>query len=64
MNKKNILLSIAFIFGGISPLFAQEVIDNDEENEYDDEEIIIDKENGDEEIIEVPEGMLIEIDPS
>ncbi len=62
MNKKNILLSIAFIFGGISPLFAQEVIDNDEENEYDDEEIIIDKENGDEEIIEVPEGMLIEID--
>ena len=62
MNKKYILSSIAFLFGGISPIFAQEVIDNDEENEYDDEEIIIDKENGDEEIIEVPEGMLIEID--
>ena len=36
-------MSLAFFFGGISPLFAQNVIEDDDDNEYDDEEIIIDK---------------------
>ena len=55
-------MSLAFFFGGISPLFAQNVIEDDDDNEYDDEEIIIDKGNGKEEIIEVPEAMLLELD--
>lgn len=43
----------------ISPVMAQTT---DDEDDYDDEEIVLEKENGDEEIFEVPEGMTIELD--
>jgi membrane-bound lytic murein transglycosylase D len=65
MNKKNTILSLAIFFGSFTSLFAQDVnvtTATTETNNYDDEEIVIDKDNGDEEIIEVPEGMLLELD--
>lgn len=58
----NLMISTVFLFGCITPAFAQDINDDDEEDEYDDEEIIIEKANGDEEIIEVPEGMMMELD--
>lgn len=69
MNKRNIILSLAFFIGTLAPLHAQDDVTTtvtttttEATNNYDDEEIVIDKENGDEEIIEVPEGMLLELD--
>lgn len=63
MNKRNIILTLAIFFGSYTSLFAQDVnVTTTETNNYDDEEIVIGKDNGDEEIIEVPEGMLLELD--
>lgn len=68
MNKRNTILSIAFLLGSLAPLHAQDDVTTvtttitEATNNYDDEEIVIDKDNGDEEIIEVPEGMLLELD--
>ena len=63
MNKRNTILSLAILFGNITSLYAQDVNETTTEtNNYDDEEIVIGKDNGDEEIIEVPEGMLLELD--
>ena len=63
MNKRNTILSFAILFGNITSLYAQDVNETTTEtNNYDDEEIVIGKDNGDEEIIEVPEGMLLELD--
>lgn len=59
---KGILLSTAFIFISLVPAMAQDIEDDDDEDDYDDEEIVVNKANGDEEIIEVPEGMMIELD--
>lgn len=58
---KGILLTATLLFGAMTTSFAQD-IDDDEEDEFDDEEIVIEKSNGDEEIIEVPEGMMVELD--
>lgn len=71
MNKRNTFLSLAFFLGTFAPLHAQDDVTDvttvtttttEATNSYDDEEIVIDKDNGDEEIIEVPEGMLLELD--
>ena len=63
MNKRNTILSLALFFGNIVSLYAQDVnVTTTETYNYDDEEIVIGKDNGDEEIIEVPEGMLLELD--
>ena len=63
MNKRNTILSLAILFGNITSLYAQDVnVTTTETENYDDEEIVIGKANGDEEIIEVPEGMLLELD--
>lgn len=61
-NMKGLLLFTAFIFASLTPAMAQDIEDDDDEDDYDDEEIVINKANGDEEIIEVPEGMMIELD--
>lgn len=61
LNMKGLLITTALIFTSFAPAMAQEV-NEDEEDEIDDEEIIINKANGDEEIIEVPEGMMLDID--
>ena len=63
MNKRNTILSLAVFFGNITSLYAQDVnVTTTDTYNYDDEEIVIGKDNGDEEIIEVPEGMLLELD--
>ena len=63
MKKRNTILSLAIFFGNITSLYAQDVnVTTTETENYDDEEIVIGKANGDEEIIEVPEGMLLELD--
>lgn len=54
-------MSLALMICANTPIYAQDVYD-DEEDINDEEEIIIDKENGEEEIIELPEGMLFELD--
>ncbi len=61
-NMKGLLLSTAFIFSSLVPAMAQDIEDDEDEDDYDDEEIVVNKANGDEEIIEVPEGMMIELD--
>lgn len=61
-NMKGLLLSTAFIFTSLVPAMAQDIEDDEDEDDYDDEEIVVNKANGDEEIIEVPEGMMIELD--
>lgn len=62
--KKWFLFYILSCFA-IMPLAAQDIVtnnDDDDDDDFDDEEIIIGKPNGDEEIIEVPEGMTFELD--
>lgn len=60
-NMKGLFITAALIFTSFAPAMAQEV-NEDEEEDYDDEEIVINKANGDEEIIEVPEGMMLDLD--
>lgn len=55
--KRNIFLIATFLFSAMTPMVAQNV-----EDDYDDEEIVIEDANGDEEIIEVPEAMMMELD--
>lgn len=55
--KRNIFLIATFLFSAMTPMVAQDV-----EDDYDDEEIVIEDANGDEEIIEVPEAMMMELD--
>lgn len=62
--KKWFLFYILSCFA-LMPLAAQDIVtnnDDDDDDDFDDEEIIIGKPNGDEEIIEVPEGMTFELD--
>lgn len=49
----------ALFISSLMPAMAQSV---DDEELYDDEEIVLEKENGEEEIIEVPEAMAVELD--
>lgn len=58
MKKRNIILTAALLFASICPVAAQ-IDDNDDV--YDDE-IVYEKEDGNEDIIEVPEGMMLELD--
>lgn len=60
-NIKSLFITAALFLISITPAMAQE-IEEDEEDDYDDEEIVINKANGSEEIIEVPEGMMLELD--
>lgn len=60
-SMKGIFITTALVFTSFVPAMAQDIEDDDEEY-FDDEEIVINKANGDEEIIEVPEGMMLELD--
>lgn len=68
MKIKNIPFIKASLFTAClslfsAPVFAQDVYDEDDEEDVNDEqEIVIEKEDGNEEIIELPEGMLVELD--
>ena len=55
---KCMLMAVCF-FGSTAIANAQV---EDADDDYDDEEIVIDKANGSEEIFEVPEGMMLELD--
>lgn len=58
MIKKNILVLSALLLWNVCPVFSQ----SEDADNYDDEEIVLENSNGDEEIFEVPEGMIIDLD--
>lgn len=59
MKYKSIYIVASFLVFGLSTANAQ--IEEDD-NEYDDEEIVLQDEDGKEEIFEVPEGMMMDLD--
>lgn len=60
MNKR-ILLSLAMCLGMSFTLYAQNVIDNEDDVDEEDEIVVIDQ-SGNEEVIEVPEAMTYDLD--
>lgn len=58
---KSMMLAATLLFSTSTISYAQDIVEDDEDD-YDDEEIVIENDNGDEEIIEVPEGMIIDLD--
>lgn len=57
MIRKKIFFTAALFLTTLCPIMAQTV-----EDDYDEEEIVLENEDGKEEIIEIPEGMTLEVD--